>query len=145
VIFVLSTSAFRAEETSRIVVPVLHWMFPHASRETLLAVHHFLRKCGHFTEYFVLSLLILHGLRAGRREAHFTWALAAIAFVAGYAVLDEFHQSLVPGRGGLELSDVLLDTASGAAAQGVAALVVLWARVLERQRAKKLEARVAQK
>jgi len=120
-------------------------MFPHASRESLLAVHHFLRKCGHFTEYFVLSLLILRGFRAGRREANLTGALAAIALVAGYAVLDELHQSLVPGRGGLELDDILLDTAGGAAAQAVAALLLLWAGVREKQKAKKLEATVTQK
>jgi VanZ family protein len=133
-IFSFSTGAFSAEDTSRIILPILHWLFPGASRAGLLAMHSFIRKCGHVTEYFVLSLLILRGIRAGRREAHLAWALAAIAIVAGYAGLDELHQSFVPGRGGLEISDVLLDTTGGAAAQALAALLVLWGHVRQKQR-----------
>jgi VanZ family protein len=145
VIFFFSTAAFRSDETSRILVPILRWIFPHAARETLLAIHDFLRKCGHVTEYFMLSLLILRGIRAGRRETHLAWALAAIALVAGYAVLDELHQSFTPGRGGLELDDVLLDTASGAAAQAIAALLALWTYVRKRQREDRMETAGAQK
>lgn len=133
-IFSFSTGAFSAEHTSRIIVPILHWIFPHASRVALLAMHQFIRKCGHFTEYFILSWLILRGFRAGRREAHLTWAVAAVAIVAGYAALDELHQSFVPGRGGLEISDVLLDTTGGAAAQVIAALLALWGQVRQKQR-----------
>ena len=133
VIFSFSAGAFSAEHTSRIILPILHWLFPGASQEALLAMHHVLRKCGHFTEYFVLSLLILRGIRAGRREAHLAWALGAISMVAGYAALDELHQSFVPGRGGVEISDVLLDTTGGAAAQALAALLALWGHVRQKQ------------
>ena len=108
-------------------------------------MHQFVRKCGHFSEYFILSLLILRGIRAGRREAHVAWALAAIALVAGYAALDEFHQSFVPGRGGLEISDVLLDTTGGAAAQAIAALLVLWGHVRQKQQEEKIVATDARK
>lgn len=145
VIFSFSTGAFSAEHTGRIILPILHWIFPGASRAALLAMHTFIRKCGHFTEYFVLSLLILRGIRAGRREAHLAWALAAIAMVAGYAALDEFHQSLVPGRGGLEISDVLLDATGGAAAQALAALFVLWGHVRQKQREDRAVATGAEK
>ena len=144
-IFSFSTGAFSAGNTSRIIIPVLHWIFPHASHAALLAMHHFIRKCGHFTEYFILSLLILRGIRAGRRETHLAWAFAAIALVAGYAAVDEFHQSFVPGRGGLEFSDVLLDTIGGAAAQAIAALLVLWGHVRQKQRQEKTVASSAQK
>ena len=41
---------------------------PHAATATLLEIHHVIRKCGHFTEYFILSLLVLRGIRAGRRD-----------------------------------------------------------------------------
>ena len=133
-IFSFSTGAFSAANTSRFILPALHWIFPHASHAALLAMHQFIRKCGHFAEYFILSLLVLRGIRSGRREARLAWALAAIAMVAAYAALDEFHQSLVPGRGGLEFSDVLLDTAGGAAAQAIAALLVLWSHVRQRQK-----------
>ncbi len=44
------------------------------------------------------------------------WALLAIVLVAGYASLDEFHQSFVPGRTAA-VGDVLIDTSGGVAAQ----------------------------
>jgi VanZ family protein len=128
-----STGAFTSENTSRIIIPVLHWLFPTASSNTLFLMHHVIRKCGHFVEYFVLSLLILRGIRGGRREMRLAWILAAIVIVAGYASLDEFHQSFVPGRTPA-VSDVLLDTTGGAAAQAIAALVLLWGHVRGKQR-----------
>jgi VanZ family protein len=145
VIFSFSTGAFSAEHTSRFILPALHWLFPHASEAALAAMHHVIRKSAHFAEYFVLSLLILRGIRAGRREAHLAWALAAIALVAGYAALDEFHQSFVPGRGTLEIDDVLLDTTGGAAAQAIAALLVLWGHVRQKQKEEKTIATDAHK
>jgi VanZ family protein len=138
-ISVFSTGAFTSENTSRIIIPILHWLFPSASPDSLFLIHHFIRKCGHFTEYFVLSLLMLRGIRAGRQEMRFVWILAVIALVAGYATLDEFHQSFVPGRGGLELDDVLLDTLGGAAAQAIAALVIFWEHVRKRRRDERLK------
>jgi VanZ family protein len=135
VISAFSTGAFSSEHTSRIIIPILHWLLPHAAPETLSELHHLIRKCAHFVEYFTLSLLVLRGIRAGRRETHLVWALIAIGIVAGYAALDEFHQSFVPGREAA-VSDVLLDTAGGVAAQLVAALFMFWADVRERQRVK---------
>lgn len=89
-------------------------------------LHYFVRKTGHVTEYFILSLLVLRGIRAGKRGVHLGWALAAIAIVGCYAALDEFHQSFVPGRTAA-VSDVLLDTAGGIAAQVVVGLGILFA------------------
>jgi VanZ family protein len=128
-----STGAFTSENTSRIIVPILHWLFPTASPNTLFLMHHVIRKSAHFVEYFVLSLLILRGIRGGRREMRLAWIFAAIVVVAGYASLDEFHQSFVPGRTAA-VSDVLLDTTGGAAAQAIAALVLLWGHVRGKQR-----------
>jgi VanZ family protein len=132
VISVFSTHYFTADNTSRIIMPVLHWMFPHASADMLAEMHHYIRKAGHFTEYFILSLLILRAIRDGLHTTKFAWALI-IALVAGYASLDEFHQSFVPGRTAA-ITDVLLDTTGGIAAQLVAALLLLWAHVRGRQR-----------
>jgi VanZ family protein len=132
-IWTFSTGAFTTQNTSRFIVPFLHWMFPYLSRETLLAIHEMIRKSAHFVEYFVFSLLILRGIRAGRNETHLRWAVAAIAIVACYAALDEFHQSFVPGRGPSGW-DVLLDTTGGAAAQSIAALLILWGEVRRRNR-----------
>jgi VanZ family protein len=122
VISLFSTSAFTSDNTGRIIIPILHRLIPSAATATLLEIHHVIRKCGHFTEYFVLSLLVLRGIRAGSREARIVWAVAAIAIVACYASLDEFHQSFVPGRTPA-VADVLLDTIGGICAQIAVALV----------------------
>ncbi len=124
VISTLSTSSFSAENTGRVIIPILHWAFPHAQLAMLSEIHHLLRKCAHFTEYFILSLLILRGIRGQKRETHLRWALLVILIVAGYASLDELHQAFVPGRTAA-LTDVLLDTTGGVAAQIVAALFAL--------------------
>jgi len=124
VISALSTSSFSAENTGRIIIPILHWAFPHAALATLFEIHHVLRKSAHFTEYFILSVLILRGIRGQSRETHLRWALLAILIVAGYASLDELHQAFVPGRTAA-FTDVLLDTTGGVAAQIVAALFAL--------------------
>jgi len=130
VISLFSTGAFTSENTGRIIIPVLHWLFPSLAPETLAFVHHIIRKCAHFTEYFILSLLILRGIRAGRHGTKLAWAVLAIVIVAGYASLDEFHQSFVPGRTPA-VTDVLIDTTGGAAAQAVAALFAMLVHVRE--------------
>jgi VanZ family protein len=133
VISTFSTGVFTSDNTSRIIVPILKWFFPHASLETLFLVHHFIRKMGHLTEYFILSVLILRGIRAGKPGTHLGWALAAIAMVGCYASLDEFHQSFVPGRTAA-VSDVLIDAAGGVAAQVVVALVMLFGDMRKKRR-----------
>jgi VanZ family protein len=133
VISTFSTGLFTAENTSRVIVPVLHWAFPQVPLATLLAIHHFIRKAAHFTEYFILSLLILRGIRAKRCELRLRWALITVLMVAAYASLDEFHQAFVPGRTPA-VTDVLLDTAGGVAAQIGMALFVVWIRLRDRRR-----------
>src|SRR5580704_13500141 len=133
VISAFSTGVFTSENTSRIIIPLLRWLLPHASPETLSELHHLIRKSAHFIEYFILSLLVLRGIRAGRKESHLGWALVAIGIVGGYAALDEFHQSFVPGRTAA-VTDVLLDTAGGVAAQLVAAVFMLRGDLRARRR-----------
>lgn len=128
-----STGTFTTEHTSHYIVPFLHWLFPSLSRETLLTLHLIIRKGAHFFEYFIFSLLILRGIRTGRKEMRLSWALAAIAIVAAYAALDEFHQSFVPGRGA-SVWDVLLDASGGAAAQLAVALFLYWSDVRRERR-----------
>jgi len=133
VISAFSTGVFTAEHTSRIIIPILHWLLPHASTHTLNRLHHLIRKSAHFVEYFILSLLILRGIRAGRPGSRFAWALAAIAIVACYASLDELHQHFVPGRTAA-VGDVLIDTTGGIAAQVVAAGLMLWGHFRQKRK-----------
>ena len=115
-----STDAFSASHTSSFILPILHWLFPHASAETLDRLHFFIRKTAHVAEYFVFSLFLFRALRGEHRGWQFRWAIAALAIAAGYSVLDEFHQSFVPSRTASPW-DSLIDTSGAATAQ-----VVLW-------------------
>lgn len=133
VISFLSTDWFTSDNTSSFIVPFLHWLLPRASPQTLRLVHHIIRKCAHLTEYFILSLLIFRGIRAGQKGWHLRWALVTVLIVAGYAALDEFHQSFVPGRTAA-VTDALIDISGGVAAQLVASLVVLWGGVRRQRR-----------
>jgi VanZ family protein len=119
--FSFSTDALSSEHTSAVIIPLLAWLFPHAKLETLIAAHLYIRKSAHFWEFFLLSLLVLHGIRAGRAGWRWTWAFAALAVAAGYAGLDELHQAFVPSRGP-SMYDVLLDSCGAAVAQIFAAL-----------------------
>ncbi|MGH9866261.1 MAG: VanZ family protein [Candidatus Acidiferrales bacterium] len=122
-IWLFSTHWFTGAHTSRVIFPILRFFFPHASLTFLIRAHDVIRKCAHLFEYFVFSLLLLRTIRNGRPGWRLTWALAAVLIVFGFACLDEFHQSFVPGRDA-EFGDALLDTAGGACAQIAAALWV---------------------
>jgi len=120
VISVLSTDVFSSLHTSRFIIPALHWIFPRAGAETLALMHAVIRKAAHVTEYFIFSIFLVRGLRGQDRGWKMRWALWAVVIAAGYAGLDEFHQSFVPSRTASPW-DALLDTAGALAAE-----VVLW-------------------
>jgi VanZ family protein len=119
-----STAALSSEHTAGLIVPLLAWLFPHAKLATLTAAHFYIRKSAHVFEYFLFSLLVLRGIRAGRAGWRWAWPLAVMAVAAGYAALDELHQAFVPSRGP-SMYDVLLDTCGAAVAQCVAWLWTL--------------------
>lgn len=134
-----STRAFTSENTSRFIIPVLSFLLPRASPDTLAFLHHMIRKCAHFTEYFIFSLLVLRGFRAAEKGTRLRWALLTVLIVAGYASLDEFHQSFVPGRTPA-VTDVLIDTIGGATAQFAAWLSMLLGKSPGKRRPKELPA-----
>jgi VanZ family protein len=68
------------------------------------------RKCAHFTEYFILYMLLYNALK---ESFSFKKALFfSILCVFLYACSDEYHQSFVPERGP-SFRDVLVDTSGG--------------------------------
>lgn len=72
-------------------------------------IHFLIRKCAHVTLYFLLAVsvslpLYVYGLRG------IPLMLVAGAFCVAFACGDEFHQSLVEGRGPSK-RDVLIDSA----------------------------------
>ena len=126
-ISIFSTHDFTADDTGRFLIPLLHSLFPQASMQALERMHFFIRKAGHFSEYFVLSLLILRGIRAGRSAMRFAWMAITLLAVASYASLDEFHQRFVVGRTPA-VGDVVLDTTGGAIALILVGLIFALSR-----------------
>ena len=123
-----STSNFSASNTSRIIRPLLLWLLPGISESSLAYVHFLVRKAAHFTEYALLALLAARAFRTSHRERlKRLWWLAAFALVACVALVDEYHQSLLPSRTGT-VYDSLLDMAGGATALACASLWLARAR-----------------
>ena len=132
VIAIESTPYLSSQETSRILYPILHFLFgiDYAQFEPW---HHFLRKCGHVFGYGLLGILLFRawretlpsplGLRWSSR-----WAAIAVFGTALVATLDEWHQSYIPTRTGT-YKDVILDTCAG-----IAALLAIFLYQKRRQR-----------
>lgn len=117
-----SSSNFSASNTSRIIRPLLVWLFPDISEAALATVHLLVRKAAHFAEYALLALLAARAFRTSSRAALARrWWLVSFALVAALALVDEYRQSFVPARTGT-VYDSLLDMAGGATALACAAL-----------------------
>ena len=69
------------------------------------------RKAAHFTEYFILFILLYRAINK-KKDAEIKVYILAILIVFLYASSDEFHQAFVPGRGPA-FRDVLVDTSGG--------------------------------
>src|SRR5687768_14414444 len=113
VIFFLSSSQGSMSHTSRIIRPVLEFLFPGAPEETLQFYHGIIRKLAHFSEYAVLGLLACRALTRLHSNflvnARYLIAAALVMLVAG---IDEFNQSFNPARTG-SLFDVMIDISGG--------------------------------
>jgi VanZ family protein len=141
VIFFLSSTQGAMQNTSRFVRPLLEWLFPDASIETLTVYHGYVRKFAHFAEYAALGFFAWRAFKGGnprggkdvekRVEKHTPlrscfrlienhYYLASFALVVLIAAIDETNQSFNSARTG-SIYDALLDTSGGAAA-----LLFLW-------------------
>jgi len=123
-IFSASSDKHSYEHSSRLVEPLLRWLFPHMPEARIHAIHEVLRKCAHLAEYAVLALLLWRGVRQPLKNNPRPWswreARLVLLLIMLYAATDEFHQRFVPTRTSL-VSDVFIDTAGGAAG-----LLALW-------------------
>ena len=112
-IFFFSTGALAASNTSRIIRPLMLWLYPSISEESLQWVHFTVRKAGHFSEYAVLAILAARAFAASSRDLLVrNWFAVAVVLVLVYSLLDEFHQSFVASRTG-SIYDSLIDLAGG--------------------------------
>lgn len=123
-IFSASADAGSFEHSSRIIAPIVRWLFPHLSEDSLFRIVLMVRKCAHLTEFAVLALLIWRALRKPVRKDirpwHWPQARLALLCVLLYAASDEFHQLFVSSREA-RVSDVLIDTSGG-----TLGLALLW-------------------
>jgi len=124
VIFTASSDTRSFTRSSRILAPLLHWLFPHMQPDTVNLIVLIVRKCAHLTEYAVLALLLWRAVRKPGKNDPPPWswpeARLVLLSVALYAASDEFHQLFVASRDAA-VHDVLIDTAGGAAG-----LYALW-------------------
>lgn len=129
-IFFASTAQLSASNTSRIIRPMLLWLFPDISEESLTFVHFIVRKLAHLTEYAILGLLAARAfLTSSHRGLRRRWFLSAWLLVIIYALSDELHQRFVPARTG-SIYDSLIDITGGLMALSILAA---WRRVRKRE------------
>jgi VanZ family protein len=124
VIFTASSDTHSYEHSSRIIAPLLYWLFPHISADTVDWIVFIARKCAHLVEYSVFALLLWRAFRRPQKNNPRPWnwreAGIVLLIVALYAASDEFHQIFVATRTP-RVHDVVLDTLGGAAG-----LLALW-------------------
>jgi VanZ family protein len=126
VIAIESTAWLSSHNTSRILYPLLHFLFG-VDRIRFESWHFYIRKTGHVIGYGILSILLFRAWRATLPAIEnvkwkLRWARIAVLGTAFVATLDEWHQSFIPSRTG-RWQDVVLDTCAGIAAQ---ILIFLW-------------------
>ncbi|MFZ0958656.1 MAG: VanZ family protein [Candidatus Sulfotelmatobacter sp.] len=129
VIAIESSSLGSSNNTSRILYPLLHFLFG-LDPFRFEHVHFFIRKGGHVFGYGLLSLLLFRAWRETLRlpgSANWTlrWVNLAVLGTMLVASLDEYHQSFNPERTGT-VRDVILDTCAGITVQ---ILLFLWFRL----------------
>jgi VanZ family protein len=126
VIAIESSALLSASNTSRILYPLLHFLFG-LDWERFHYWHFYIRKTGHVVGYAILSVLLFRAWRATLPAVNHVkwtlrWANIAILGTAFVASLDEWHQSFIPSRTG-SVRDVVLDTCAGI---GIQVLIFLW-------------------
>jgi len=108
-IFTFSTDWFAAPNTSSFFGPLLSWLIPGISAETIQIVHAALRKLGHWTEYFTLAILLGTACKdQWPKQTRRSRFIATVMIAILYAISDEWHQSFVPSRGASAI-DVTID------------------------------------
>jgi VanZ family protein len=106
--FIFSTDAFSSNETSKIIVPALTYLFPKLSSDQIDFWHIFIRKCGHISEYFILTVLAFRSFKYEEIDP----LIRTMTFVLMAALLDEWHQSFTASRGA-SIVDVGYDCVGG--------------------------------
>jgi len=112
-ILFLSTSQASMSNTSRFIRPLLEFLFPSASEETLILYHGYIRKLAHLTEYAGLAFWAFWAFsNSNLKNLRRLWFVFAFLLVLLIALIDETNQSYLTSRTG-SIYDVLLDASGG--------------------------------
>lgn len=127
-----STPLATSETTGIFLYPIVKFLDPQITLAQFQLLHELLRKLGHFIGYATLSLLMLRpwwtslmlprwatrlpSWKAILRSWSGRAAALALASSVLVALLDEWHQSFIPGRTG-SVHDVVLDAMAAACMQ----------------------------
>jgi VanZ family protein len=119
-IVIESSAALSAENTGRLLYPILHFLFG-LNPFQFLNWHFYLRKSGHVIGYAVMSILFFRAWRVtiavpGKPRWSIVWSRIAFFMTALVASLDEWHQTFLSSRTG-NARDILLDSTAALGAQ----------------------------
>lgn len=151
-----------SDHTSRIVIPVLHWLMPRLDFSQLSEIHEVLRKVGHFIGYGLMSYFLFRAIRGTyhvyrgtenmlsraylRKRAPLalgdswrsSWAFLAVLGTSFVATCDELHQMTLKNRSG-SWKDVLLDTIGGLIFQLVIFVLIMMRARVRRHASERVE------
>jgi VanZ family protein len=123
-IFSFSSDKISSQRSSRIIGPIVHWLFPNMSPQRVGDIVFAVRKCAHGAEYAIFAMLLWRARNRPTKLMPGRWdwseARTVLILAAMYAATDELHQVFVPNRQG-SVVDVLIDTCGA-----LGGLIFLW-------------------
>ena len=113
IIFSFSSDTISSQRSSRIIGPIVHWLFPNLPPKELEELVFLARKWAHGTEYAILAVFVWRARNPPTKNNLRFWRWSEARLVALlamlYAATDELHQAFVPNRQS-SVVDVLIDT-----------------------------------
>jgi len=114
-ILFLSTGQASMSNTSRVIRPLLEFLFPNAPEEILIVYHGYIRKLAHVAEYAMLAFWAARAfINSNQNFLRRSWFVGSFILVLAVASIDETNQSFLASRTG-SIYDVLFDAAGGTA------------------------------
>jgi VanZ family protein len=94
--------------------------------DPFLKAFEFSDKIKHFIAYFVLGITLCLWVSGKKWFARpVFWGIVVVVLCTVFGVIDEYHQSFIPGRSGNDLGDLAADFTGGLASPFVY-LAILW-------------------
>lgn len=108
-----SSEKMSNENTSKVIYPILNWLFSSPSEHTIYFLNVVIRKSAHFIEYAILTFILARALLSSSKKwVNINWFAWSLTIISICALLDEFHQSFEPSRMS-SIYDCLIDITGG--------------------------------